>query len=119
MNRARESGRQPMQNRKSVSKKSASCVNDLLYRYRPLRGLNGYLLFMILGLTPQALCSHPLRGLEPFPGAVINDVSFVDCVFRAVRSTEVVEASGSILFRNVKIEPAEKGRSLNSRSTWP
>src|SRR5258706_10087663 len=33
------SGRQPLQNRKSVSKKSASCVNDLLYRCRPLRGL--------------------------------------------------------------------------------
>jgi hypothetical protein len=52
------------------------------------------------------------------PGAVIDGVSFVDCVFRGVRSSEVVEASGSILFRNVKIEPAEKGRSLNSRSTW-
>ena len=45
----------------------------------------------------------------------IDGVSFVDCIFRGVRSTEVVEASGSILFRNVKIEPAEKGRSLNSR----
>src|ERR1700694_3235118 len=33
-----------------------------------------------------------------FPGAVIDDVSFVDCIFRGVRSTEVVEASGSILF---------------------
>ena len=42
------------------------------------------------------------------PGAVIEGVSFVECVFRGVRSTEVVEASGSILFRNVKIEPAEK-----------
>jgi hypothetical protein len=39
-------------------------------------------------------------------------VSFVDCIFRGVRPTEVVEASGSILFRNVKIEPAEKGRSF-------
>jgi hypothetical protein len=29
------------------------------------------------------------------------------------------KASGSILFRNVKIEPAEKGRSLNSRPIWP
>ena len=29
------------------------------------------------------------------------------------------KASGSILFRNVKIEPGEKGRSLNSRPTWP
>jgi len=35
------------------------------------------------------------------------------------RAGEVVEASGSILFRNVKIEPADKGRSLNSRPTWP
>ena len=42
-------------------------------------------------------------------------MSFVDCIFRGVRASEVVEASGSILFRNVKIEPAEKGRSLNSR----
>jgi len=31
-----------------------------------------------------------------------------DCIFRGVRASEVVEASGSILFRNVKIEPAEK-----------
>jgi hypothetical protein len=38
---------------------------------------------------------------------VIDGVSFVDCIFRGVRSTEVVEASGSILFRNVKIEPRE------------
>ena len=30
----------------------------------------------------------------------------------------MLEANGSILFRNVKIEPAEKGRSLNSRPTW-
>jgi len=42
----------------------------------------------------------------------IDGVSFVDCIFRGVRASEVVEASGSILFRNVKIEPAEKGRSL-------
>ena len=52
-----------------------------------------------------------------FPGAVIDSASFDDCILRGVRSTEVVEAGGSILFRNVKIEPAEKGRSLNSRPT--
>ncbi len=61
----------------------------------------------------------PLWLKASFPGAVIDGVSFVDCIFRRVRCTEVVEASGSILFRNVKIEPAEKGRSLNSRPTWP
>ena len=38
----------------------------------------------------------------------IDGVSFVDCIFRGVRSTEVLEASGSILFRNVKIEPAPR-----------
>ena len=63
------------------------------------------------------LCPLWLRA--GFPGAVIDGVSFVDCIFRGVRSTEVVEASDSILFRNVKIEPAERGRSLNSRQTWP
>jgi len=54
-----------------------------------------------------------------FPGAIIDGLSFVDCIFRGVHSTEIVEASGSILFRNVKIEPTKKGRSLNSRPMWP
>src|SRR5437016_8037337 len=53
-----------------------------------------------------SLC--PLWLKASFPGAVIDGVSFVDCVFRGVRASEVVEASGSILLRNVKIEPAEK-----------
>ena len=56
--------------------------------------------------------------IASLPGAVIDGVSFDDWIFRGVRSTEVVEASGSILFRNVKIQPAEKDRSLNSRPTW-
>ena len=77
----------------------------------------------------SALPAHVLKSRKPkqpagiidsqFPGAVIDGGSFVDCILRGVRSTEVVEAGGSILFRNVKIEPAEKGRSLNSRPTWP
>lgn len=65
-------------------------------------------------------CAHFRPGLLiENPGAVIDDVSFVDCVFRGVRTSEVVEASGSILFHNVKNDLAEKGRSLNSRLTWP
>jgi hypothetical protein len=47
--------------------------------------------------------------IASFPGAVIDGVSFVDSIFRGVRSPEVVEVGGSILFRNVKIEPAETG----------
>ena len=46
--------------------------------------------------------------IASFPGAVIDGVSFVDCIFRGVRASEVVEAGGSLLFRNVKIEPAER-----------
>jgi hypothetical protein len=49
----------------------------------------------------------------------IDGVSFVDCTLRGVRSTGAVKASGSMFFGNVKIEPAEEGRSLNSRPTWP
>src|SRR5437867_5476516 len=52
--------------------------------------------------------SRRVMWIASFPGAVIDGVSFVDCIFCGVRSTEVVEASGSILFRNVKIEPAER-----------
>jgi hypothetical protein len=33
--------------------------------------------------------------------------------------TSIRKRSGSILFRKVKIEPAEKGRSLKSRPNWP
>ena len=67
----------------------------------------------------RSTASPRVMWIASFHGAVIDGVSFVDCIFRGVRSTEVVEASGSILFRNVKIEPAEKGPSLNSRPTWP
>jgi len=42
-------------------------------------------------------------------GFLLSAYCLLLSVFRAVRSTEVVEASGSVLFRNVKIEPAEKG----------
>ena len=48
----------------------------------------------------------------------IDGVSFVDCIFLGVRATEVVEASGSILFRNVKIEPAEKSRSCSNGARY-
>ncbi len=44
--------------------------------------------------------------ITSFPYAVIDGVSFVDCIFPGVRASEVVEAGGSIVFRNVKIELA-------------
>jgi hypothetical protein len=49
-----------------------------------------------------------------FPGVTIEDVRFSDCTFRGVETAEVLEYAGSISFKNVTIEPAKKGRSLNS-----
>jgi polygalacturonase len=49
-----------------------------------------------------------------FPGVTIEDVRFADCVFRGVETTEVMNHAGSVSFKNVTIEPAKKGRSLNS-----
>jgi len=67
----------------------------------------------------RSTASPRVMWIASFPGALIDGVRFVDCVFKGVEASEVVEASGSILFQNVKIEPVAKGRSLNSRPTWP
>ncbi|HEX8146484.1 MAG TPA: glycoside hydrolase family 28 protein [Pyrinomonadaceae bacterium] len=49
-----------------------------------------------------------------FPGVVIDDIRFRNCTFRGVEATEVLNHAGSFSFENVTIEPAKKGRSLNS-----
>jgi hypothetical protein len=49
-----------------------------------------------------------------FPGVTIEDVRFSDCNFRGVQVAEVMNHAASVSFRNTTIEPAEKGRSLNS-----
>jgi len=67
----------------------------------------------------RSTASPRVMWIASFPGAVIDDVRFVDCVFRGVQTSEVMDASGSILFKNVKIEPVNKGRSLNSRPSSP
>jgi unsaturated rhamnogalacturonyl hydrolase len=67
----------------------------------------------------KSTSSPRVMWIASFPGAIIDNVNFIDCVFRGVEAGEVMDASGSILFKNVKIEPANKGRSLNSRPTWP
>jgi len=45
---------------------------------------------------------------------VIDDIRFKDCTFRGVEAAEVLNHAGSFSFENVTIEPAQKGRSLNS-----
>ena len=49
-----------------------------------------------------------------FPGVVIDDIRFVDCTFRGVETSEMMNHAGSFSFENVTIEPAKRGRSLNS-----
>ncbi len=54
-----------------------------------------------------------------FPGSVIENIRFVDCTFRGVEASEVLQNVGSISFNNITIEPEKKTRTINSRSTWP
>ncbi len=54
-----------------------------------------------------------------FPGAIIEDVRFVDCTFRGVETAEVMQHAGSVTFRNVNIEPAKKTNSRSTRTNWP
>jgi unsaturated rhamnogalacturonyl hydrolase len=54
-----------------------------------------------------------------FPGVVIDDVRFRDCTFRGIEAAEVMHHAGSVSFDNVTVEPAKKGRSLNSPQATP
>jgi len=49
-----------------------------------------------------------------FPGVTIDDIRFRNCTFRGVETAEVLNNAGSFSFENVTIEPAKRGRSLNS-----
>jgi unsaturated rhamnogalacturonyl hydrolase len=63
--------------------------------------------------------SPRVMWLTGFPGAVIEDVQFVNCAFRGIESGDVMQHVGSISFKNVVIEPQKKARSLNSRQADP
>jgi unsaturated rhamnogalacturonyl hydrolase len=54
-----------------------------------------------------------------FPGAVVDDVRFVDCTFRGVETAEVMQNAGSVSFKNVNIVPAQKTNSRSTRTNWP
>jgi unsaturated rhamnogalacturonyl hydrolase len=67
----------------------------------------------------RSASSPRVMWIAGFPGAVIDDIRFADCVFRGVESSEQAQHAGSISFKNVTIEPATKGRSRNSPRTKP
>ena len=62
----------------------------------------------------QSKASPRVMWVVGFPGVTIEDVRFSDCIFRGVQVAEVMNHAASVSFRNTTIEPAEKGRSLNS-----
>jgi unsaturated rhamnogalacturonyl hydrolase len=58
--------------------------------------------------------SPRVMWLAGFQGATITGISFKDCTFGGVTSSDVVMHAGTINFENVTIEPAKKTRSANS-----
>jgi len=67
----------------------------------------------------ESTASPRVMWVVSFPGSVIDNIRFVDCTFRGVNASEVVQNAGSISFKNVTIEPAIKPRTINSRTSWP
>ncbi len=67
----------------------------------------------------KSASSPRVLWIAGFPGAVIDDIRFSDCVFRGVESSEVLQNAGTISFTNITIEPAKKGRSRNSPDSKP
>jgi unsaturated rhamnogalacturonyl hydrolase len=67
----------------------------------------------------RSASSPRVMWVESFPGAVVDDVRFVDCTFRGVEAAEVLENAGTVTFRNVQIIPAQKTNSRSSRTSWP
>ena len=61
-----------------------------------------------------SLSSPRVMWVVGFPGVTIDDIRFRNCTFRGVETAEVLNHAGSFSFENVTIEPAKKGRSLNS-----
>ncbi|MES1195914.1 MAG: glycoside hydrolase family 28 protein [Steroidobacter sp.] len=53
--------------------------------------------------------------IASFPGAEIDQIKFTNCIFKGVESAEVLNASGSVEFHNVVIEPKNKPLDLNTR----
>lgn len=67
----------------------------------------------------RSASSPRVLWIVSFPGALIDDLRFADCVFSGVETAEMMQNTGSVSFKNVTIEPAKKGRSLSSRPEWP
>jgi unsaturated rhamnogalacturonyl hydrolase len=67
----------------------------------------------------NSTASPRVMWIVGFPGVSIEDVRFANCTFRGLNATEVVNNAGAISFKNVTIEPAKRGRSINSPQANP
>jgi polygalacturonase len=67
----------------------------------------------------RSASSPRVMWVMSFPGAVVDDVRFVDCTFRGVETAEVMQNAGSVSFKNVNIVPAQKTNSRSTRTNWP
>ena len=54
-----------------------------------------------------------------FAGALIDNLRFINCTFRGLTASDVLQYTGSVSFKNVTIEPAQQGRSRSSPRTIP
>ena len=91
---------------------------DLLYE----EGSNGVHQAIVRNVeltNVRSQASPRVMWIAGFPGAVIDNVIFSDCVFKGVEAAEMLSGAGTITFHNVTIEPARKGRSLNSPTATP
>jgi polygalacturonase len=59
--------------------------------------------------------SPRVMWIAGIPNGTIDNIRFVNCIFRGVETAEVVEHMGRFTFENVTIEPAKKTTSLSSR----
>jgi unsaturated rhamnogalacturonyl hydrolase len=88
---------------------------DLLYE----EGSNGVHRAVVRNVELENVRSQSsprVMWIVGYPGAVIDGVRFRNCVFRGVETAEVLSHAGSVTFDKVTIEPAKKGRSLDSRA---
>ena len=67
----------------------------------------------------ESTASPRVMWVVSFPGSVIDNIRFVDCTFRGVDASEVLQNVGSLTFKNITFEPAKKPRTINSRTSWP
>ena len=104
-----------MRNVKIGRVREAVLTIDLLYE-EGARGSHAAIVRNVEIENVTSVASPRVMYIVAFPGAVIDQIKFINCAFRGVESTEVIATSGSIELRNVVIEPRIKPTSKSTRT---